>query len=316
MIKHSNKQSFQLILCAFIYLIVGYGFAHYLTFVHWLANESRGSVAYYVYYINGIRTSGGGLMSTFIFLVLGIIVPALVFSAIGSAIDKAMKSKTETLAYGVSMTEYRRIERITADHAFFTATFLLTIIFTAVSVFMYYYLRHAMNGVSAFGVHYLNTRAREYWLLYGAFISRGCVIICSLFTLWGANAFDKPKKLRLYGYIAAIVALAVNIIYDFNSLFILFRFFDFMHIGAASESFLFLLAVAVIMICEKKGESHFSLTVFLSIGVIFLPLPIASQFKANVLDFLLAPQMMPLISLSIILAIFGNRLHNRGRLFY
>ncbi len=62
-------ESGHVVLFAFIYLLLGYGFARYLIFVNWLSNRSSGA-GYYEYYINGGRTGGGGPLSMFVFLFL------------------------------------------------------------------------------------------------------------------------------------------------------------------------------------------------------------------------------------------------------
>ena len=89
MIKQQNSQVKKLILCVFIYLVLGYGFAHYLALVSWLCNKASGA-GYYEYYVNGIRTSGGSTLAGFLFLLLGILIPIGVFELIIRKIDKTM----------------------------------------------------------------------------------------------------------------------------------------------------------------------------------------------------------------------------------
>ena len=311
--KQKNSQAGKLIICAFIYLVLGYGFAHYLALVSWLSSKSSGS-GYYEYYINGIRTSGGGPLAMFIFFFLGIVVPVLAFSFILGVIDKVM-SKKRKLPNGIEdRNEYFRVERESSNRSYYTATFVLTIIFAVFAVIFWCCSRYTLRIINPNARFLLSPRQPEYWFVFGGHISRGAVIICSLFAMWGANAHGKPKNLLHFGTISIIIAIVVNLLFDFNAIrntiFINPRFFT-----QATQSFIYILAVVIIMLLRKNNSTKHVLTVFLSIGVLLFSALIPAQFRINVFDFLLSSQNVPLIFLSVVLAFFGHRIDNTGRLF-
>jgi len=313
--KQKTTQTAKLIISAFIFLLLGYGFSHYLTFVNWLCNKSYGSgSAYYVYYVNGIRTSGGGTLAMFIFIILGIIVPALLFSLIFSKLDKLMKAR-RNLPNGIeNRNEYLRLEREMSERSYYIAAFVLTIIFAAVAIAVRCYAVYKLRVLNPNALTSFSPEQSEYLVLYIGHISRGAVIICSLYALWGANAFGKPKILRTLGIVAVVVALCVNIFFDYYAIRGVF-------IGAPGsfrfiwEGLLYLVMVVLILILRKRGRTRYELTLFLSLGIIVLSILINHRFHVKFFDVLLSSQVIPLIFLAAALDMFGNRLNRIGRLF-
>ena len=312
--KRRGSQTGKLVFCAFVFLALGYAFAHYLTLVSWLCNKTSGS-GYYEYYVNGVKMGGGGgPFAILVFLIFGIFIPAILFDLIIRKLDKVMGKKRVLPGDYESQRVFLSEEREASDRSYYTATFILTIVFAVITFSLELFLRYRFINTNPAAILMFSPRQPQYLFLLAKYISRGSMIICSLFSLWGRNAYGKPKKLLHYGTISVAIAIIVNIFCDYFAIRSAFAA-NFLNIRFASQTLLYLAAAATILILRKNNANGFVLTTFLSIGVLLLSTLILTQFRINIFDFLLSAQVVPTVFLSIALSVFGSRLNEIGRLF-